>query len=851
MKTFSQETSSVDSSLLRAKTIEGLPFHDVIYSIVTGKDGKIYMGVSSEFGPGTYAHIFFYDPQTDQLEDLVDLEELLPEGKDSLRPPHSKIHTSMCVGPDGKIYAASHLTAPPRGEKFLRMWEILDDPRRCFTGSHVIVYDPQTRQVEDLGIVIPREGARFMTMNLDREELYMVSCLRAHFFVFRPRKGEIKDLGRISQAQCEALGPCWSRLGYAYTTDNDGFILRYDPEDESIERLPVRIPDAPWCDGRGNRARRMKVGPDGIKLYGFGTHGHLFEYDPGVGPYGRVRDFGVLCGEERFMDYSFLPPVKALAFGQDNKIYCAVGNVAVCPNNDPGPHIVSFDPDTGEVKDFGLMQAKGLPPVSDCQDATTGEDGTIYFGAAVTEPPLQLIIFNPLGIKSDGCIQNGLVGAGLAPAQGDRKGSPLQPDLNTPKSNVRGPEGDALHGLPGVESKPPGKGREVLDARELADEYLALRSACFVSQGSFNLRELGWFGHAPVIPEGECRITALALGKNNKVYGATSGERSHLFVYDPAADGVDIYARVIDLGIIGEQAKACRSLVVAKDGKVYGGTINANGEGGHLFMHDPKEEIELSFDSIEGWALPILPYPMEPGVQIVDSGLPVPEEGILTLTIDEERGRIYGLTQPSGLFFVYDIREGTTWIKGSLGRKNISRALICDGEGNVYGSREEGYLFKYDVTADEIINLDIQIPASKGRQYLNAVDSLVQADDGIIYGGTVADGFLFSFDPASERLINLGKPTRQARIRALTVGYDGRIYGVAGEENGIAHLFYYDPLTGDLTDLGIPRAVIPKEWTGLEFDSMVTGSNGEIFMGESDRISHLFIYYPPIRKVSP
>jgi outer membrane protein assembly factor BamB len=819
MKTFSQETRSVDSSLLRAKTIEGLPFHDVIYSIAMGKDGKIYMGVSSEFGPGTYAHIFSYDPQTDQLEDLVDLRELLPEGKDVFRPPHSKIHTSMCVGPDGKIYAASHLTGPPHGEKFLRMWEILDDPRRCFTGSHVIVYDPQTRQVQDLGIVIPREGTRFMAMNLDREELYMVSCLRAHFFVFRPKKGEIKDLGRISQAQCEALGPCWSRLGYAYTTDNDGFILRYDPEEERIERLPVRIPHAPWCDGRGNRVRRMKVGPDGIKLYGFGTHGHLFEYDPSAGPYGRVRDFGVLCGEERFMDYSFLPPVKALAFGQDRRIYCAVGNVAVCPNNDPGPHVVSFDPETGEVKDFGLMQARGLPPVSDCQDATIGEDGTIYFGAAVTEPPLQLILFNPSGIKA----------------------------------TAGGPEGGALHGPPGVESKPERKGREVLDVRKLADEYLTLRSACFVSRGSFHLRELGWFGRAPLIPEGECRITALALGKNNKIYGATSGERSHLFVYDPAVDGVDIYARVIDLGIIGEEAKACRSLVVAKDGKVYGGAINANGEGGHLFMHDPKQEIELSFDSIEGWAMPILPYPMEPGVQIVDleasRGLPVPEEGILTLTIDEEAARIYGLTRPGGLFFVYDIREGTTWIKGSLGRKNISRALVCDTEGNVYGSREEGYLFKYDVTADEIISLDIQIPVSKGRQYLNAVDSLVQADDGIIYGGTVADGFLFSFDPASERLINLGKPTRQPRIRALTVGYDGRVYGVAGEENGIAHLFYYDPLTGDLTDLGIPRAVIPKEWTGLEFDSMVTGPNGEIFMGESDRISHLFIYYPPIRKV--
>ena len=53
------------------------------------------------------------------------------------------------------------------------------------------------------------------------------------------------------------------------------------------------------------------------------------------------------------------------------------------------------------------------------------------------------------------------------------------------------------------------------------------------------------------------------------------------------------------------------------------------------------------------------------------------------------------------------------------------------------------------------------------------------------------------------------------------------------------------PSTGDLRDLGLLRATLPDEWLGHEFDAILTGPNGEIYLGESDRISRLFTYFPP------
>lgn len=72
-------------------------------------------------------------------------------------------------------------------------------------------------------------------------------------------------------------------------------------------------------------------------------------------------------------------------------------------------------------------------------------------------------------------------------------------------------------------------------------------------------------------------------------------------------------------------------------------------------------------------------------------------------------------------------------------------------------------------------------------------------------------------------------------------GEDNCIYGIAGKD--CCHLFKYNPEEGDLRDLGILHVSSPRCWHGYEFDAAVTGEKGEIYFGENDRISHLFVYY--------
>lgn len=103
------------------------------------------------------------------------------------------------------------------------------------------------------------------------------------------------------------------------------------------------------------------------------------------------------------------------------------------------------------------------------------------------------------------------------------------------------------------------------------------------------------------------------------------------------------------------------------------------------------------------------------------------------------------------------------------------------------------------------------------------------------------------FYPDTATIRNLGKPLMETQIRAMTVGRDGNIYGVGGKvHDGVCRLFRYKVSSHEFIDLGIlDVSVVPYyEWKAFEFDSMVTGPDGSIFLGNSEHRSRLFIYNP-------
>ncbi|MFA7373226.1 MAG: hypothetical protein WC074_06690 [bacterium] len=322
-------------------------------------------------------------------------------------------------------------------------------------------------------------------------------------------------------------------------------------------------------------------------------------------------------------------------------------------------------------------------------------------------------------------------------------------------------------------------------------EYL---EACYVQTGRVEAVALP-------IPDEECAISSLI--QSDVLYGTTVGRRSHLFAY---AGG-----RVKDLGIIEENCR--KSSLAVADNRVYIGTEPMEGEGS-LYVYQDNRLVKLV--------------------------CPVPGEGIVALVAD--RNRLYGLSNKSGILFIYHTPGGKLELKARI-EPLFSPVLALSSAGDVYGGSRWSNLFKYVRADEKVINLDVQVPALKGREMYNKIESLIYYSD-YIYGGTSADGWLFRFNLKKERLISLGKPLNQPHIRCMAVAADGALYGMAGKD--CCHLFRY--AEGDLRDLGILRITSPRFWHGYQFAAAVAGLQGEIYLGEADRISHLFIYYPPILK---
>jgi outer membrane protein assembly factor BamB len=360
--------------------------------------------------------------------------------------------------------------------------------------------------------------------------------------------------------------------------------------------------------------------------------------------------------------------------------------------------------------------------------------------------------------------------------------------------------------------------------------------AVVVPQNRIDARDLG-YPPVDVIPNGDSAITALTVAPNGNLYGATSGKDAYLFVLNPR------HAYVQPLGMIPDTAAVTEALVVASTGEVY---IGAS-PGGHLLEYVPQREDRQ-------------PIRIKAPCAVKDLGVAVKGESVAALAIDREARTIYGLSSPNAHFFKYDIDRGTFTDAGVVAhskpygekfetRKMFSQMLALDHAGNVYASGENGFLYKYDQSKQTLERLPLQAPAIPGREAWTRVESFVTDPAGLIYGGT-SDGYLFRFDPAKLSVQNLGKPLLAPEITALALASDGKIYGVGGSDQDMARLFSYDPVEGAYQLLGFVDVNRRPyySWQAYVIKAMASGLDGTIYIGESERISRLYLFYPVTRE---
>lgn len=344
-------------------------------------------------------------------------------------------------------------------------------------------------------------------------------------------------------------------------------------------------------------------------------------------------------------------------------------------------------------------------------------------------------------------------------------------------------------------------------------------------------------------------ITSLEVGGDHAIGGTTASEGSSPFLFAVSLSQRRLVSILDVERVVPGQVAVVSGFGRGREGLLFAGTLaRQDGDSGHL--------LQVTVNNAGG-------------VQATDLGAPVPGEGVFALTADAARGMLYGLSYPTGKFFARSLADGQVRTFDSTSpdkreraaysqlalrpRDYLSRRLVVDRDGRVYGSQPSSRLFRYDPRTGTLEVLTARLPAEWDRSALGRIDAWAVAADGALYGGNAGGGEIFRLDPATGALTNLGKAISTPRVKGLAFAADGRLYGIGGATPGYSHLFSYDAREG-FADLGNPCFPMVGEglapgifWRGFQLESLAVSEDGRyVVMGDDEALSQLMVF-----KVAP
>ncbi|MGE5293197.1 MAG: hypothetical protein ACM3VT_00060 [Solirubrobacterales bacterium] len=352
----------------------------------------------------------------------------------------------------------------------------------------------------------------------------------------------------------------------------------------------------------------------------------------------------------------------------------------------------------------------------------------------------------------------------------------------------------------------------------------------------------------------------MGTASDGRIFYVLSSEKydvgAQMFCYDPVTDKIQHVGDITEA--CGE--KDAKTIVqgkshvtfIEREGKLYFAT-----HVGWYSIIDGMEKIGIP---PQGWK----PYPgghflaYDLAAKKFEDLAKAPRgEGILTMTMDVKRGRLYGLTWPGGNFLRYDLAKKELKDLGPISRqgengkgdqyRTLCRSFVVDPhDGSVYYTVGDGEIFRYryDKDAIEVVTGDdmrkdyfgLYDPTSAGHMAYNWRQTVWYEPEKAIYGVHGNSGYLFRFDPSVPEVQIVDRITSMPSQRSgmfdqfsygylgFTLGPDGktlyyltggpiyvdgkRVAGKSktamGESKGIEnlHLITYDIPAGKYTDRG-------------------------------------------------
>jgi sugar lactone lactonase YvrE len=309
---------------------------------------------------------------------------------------------------------------------------------------------------------------------------------------------------------------------------------------------------------------------------------------------------------------------------------------------------------------------------------------------------------------------------------------------------------------------------------------------------------------------------SIVEGRDGGIYIGTAkyGDNAFLVRFDPAHGGMDIVVDAekeigVDRKGFAAQAKIHTRNNVGKSGRIYFGTkqgYRKEGEksgdypGGHPMVYDPAEG------------------------KVRVYGVPVPHQGIISVTPDEGRGVAYVSTcsdeRPieSAHFLVLDLESGQ--YRDLLDTEHVYAFIVVDHRGRAYHPVRGGEIARYDPETQKIVRLRQTVDGAPPEPESHLADPdghpinwEISPDRKTLYAVAMGANQLVAYDLDAggdvlpgRRLGKLVPGAVSTDCRAMCVGADGTVWaGVAAKvpgEGEFLRLVSYEPGAGAPIDRG-------------------------------------------------
>lgn len=365
----------------------------------------------------------------------------------------------------------------------------------------------------------------------------------------------------------------------------------------------------------------------------------------------------------------------------------------------------------------------------------------------------------------------------------------------------------------------------------------------------------------------------MGTGSDGKIYYVLCSESyeigAQMYCYDPVTDKIKH---------LGDLTEACgeRGAKTIAQGKSHVNFVESHGK---LYFATHVGYYSI-IDGMEKIGIPPAGYKPYPGGHFLsydmangtfeDLATAPRGEGILSMTMDTRRGRIYGLTWPVGHFLSYDLKTkklrdfGPVSRQGENGKgenyRTLCRSLVVDpADGSVYLTNGDGDILRHRYNADSIEVVEgedmrkdyfgLYDPTSPGHMGYNWRQTVWSPREKAVYGVHGNSGYLFRFDPKVPRVEILERLTSLPSKRSGM--YDQFSYGYLGFTLGPdGHTLYYltgGPIYVDGKRVRGKDSTAMGEAKGLEDLHLITydivtnkyTDHGPVFFANGDRPTYV------------